>query len=466
VGGSGAAHLDEFPDLAGGLRADPALPALPDIPGAPERVPETTTTQPVASGPVIMVRTDVFELEIDPKGGDIRSARLLAYPVHKDQPDVAVRLLNSKDDGLFVYRTGLRALDGAAEANHLSAFVADQSDYELGPNAAELSVRLAWSGEDGISVDKIYHFKRGSYAIELEQKVTNQSQAPYRAVSYLQIQRRHNPPERSMFNVDSYSFMGPVIFNGDKYEKLDVDDLYDEPIEQTATGGWIASIQHHFLVAAIPPATTTLNYRAVFDGSEYVLSAIEAEATTIPVGNSRIFSSALFIGPKLQTQLDETGEGLSLTVDYGVFTLLSQPLFWLLQKIYQFIGNWGWTIIIVTVLIKLAFYKLTQTSGRSMAKMRKLQPRLKALQDRHKDDREALSKAMMELYKREKVNPAAGCFPMLAGFTFSWRFIGYCLRASRCDRLHSFCGLRIFPRGTHGSFCRYLWAPQCISSRN
>jgi YidC/Oxa1 family membrane protein insertase len=402
----------------------PALPDVPDLPGTTgtREAASATAAVPLAASSLITVRTDVLELQIDPNGGDIRSARLLGYPLHKDQPDVPVRLLNPDAADLFVYRTGLRALDGAVEANHLSRFIAEQSNYALASDADELSVRLAWSGQGGISVEKIYQVKRGSYAIGLEQKVTNGSQAPYRAVSYLQIQRRHNPPERSMFNVDSYSFMGPVIFDGAKYEKLDVDDLADEPFEQTVTGGWIASIQHHFLVAAIPPLDTTANYQVAFNGSEYNLSAIQAAATTIAPDESAIFPSALFVGPKLQTQLEATADGLALTVDYGVFTVLSQPLFWLLQKIYQYIGNWGWTIIIVTILIKLAFYKLTETSGRSMAKMRKLQPRLKALQDRHKDDREALSKAMMELYKREKVNPAAGCFPMLIQIPFFMAF--------------------------------------------
>lgn len=146
------------------------------------------------------------------------------------------------------------------------------------------------------------------------------------------------------------------------------------------------------------------------------------QPTTIQPGTSGRLTSKFFIGPKLQTQLADTADGLSLTVDYGIFTILSQPLFWLLQKVFNFVGNWGWTIIIVTFLIKLAFYKLTEASGKSMGKMRKLQPRLKSLQDRYKDDREALSKAMMDLYKREKVNPAAGCLPMLIQIPFFMAF--------------------------------------------
>jgi YidC/Oxa1 family membrane protein insertase len=361
-------------------------------------------------------------LQIDPRGGDLVSAKLLGYPFRKDQPDVPVTLLNPDVDKLFVFHTGLRSLDGGPEANHLSAFAAEQDIYSLDPGSNELTVSLSWLGEDGITVDKIYRFTRGNYAIDMEQIVRNDSESPYRVVGYQQIQRRHQPPERSMFDVDSYSYTGPVLYEGEKYEKIDVDDLSDEPFKATVTGGWLASIQHHFLAAIIPSGLVTSNFQADFDGNTYVLSAIDTEATTIAPGTSGSLSSSFFVGPKLQSQLTEAAEGLPLTVDYGIFTILSQPLFWLLQKVFNFVGNWGWTIIIVTFLIKLAFYKLTEASGRSMGKMRKLQPRLKSLQERYKDDREALSKAMMDLYKREKVNPAAGCLPMLIQIPFFMAF--------------------------------------------
>jgi YidC/Oxa1 family membrane protein insertase len=408
--------------------AGPVLPSVaPDLPDLPELsdaeiAPDISTPERVVTRPMIQVLTDVLELQIDPQGGDIRSAKLLAYPFRKDQPDVPVTLLNPDRDALFVFRTGLRAVDGAPEANHLSPFSAEQQKYVLAPDQDELRVRLFWEGKEGISAEKIFTFTRGSYAIGLEQIVKNSSQEPYRAVSYLQIQRRHNPPERSMFDVDSYSFTGPVVYDGDKYEKLEVDDFSTEPFEQSITAGWIASIQHHFLAAAVPARSDAANYEATYDGREYVLSAVDGKLTTIDPGDSGNFVSKLFVGPKLQSQLDATADGLSLTVDYGLFTVLSQPLFWLLETIYRYVHNWGWTIIIVTIMIKLLFYKLTETSGRSMARMRKLQPRLKALQDRYKDDREALSKAMMDLYKREKVNPVAGCFPMLVQIPFFMAF--------------------------------------------
>ncbi len=409
--------LPDAPDLATGL---PVLPEMSDATDSPDiavaGVARTVTRR------MIRVRTDVFELEIDSRGGDLHSARLLSYPLRKDEPDIPVTLLSAESDDLFIFRTGLRALDEAPEANHLTKFTAERDEYVLAPGADELIVRLSWAGEDGISAEKIYRLRRGHYGIGLEQRVSNSGQTPYRAVSYLQLLRRHNPPERSMFNVDSYSFMGPVIYDGEKYEKLDPDDLSEEPFAQTITGGWFASIQHHFLVAAVPSSDTPANYQAFIDGDTYVLSAIGVVPQTIAPNETFGFSAELFVGPKIQTQLDETADGLALTVDYGIFTMLSQPLFWLLQKIYNLLGNWGWAIITVTILIKLAFYKLTEASGKSMAKMRKLQPRLKSLQERYKDDREALSKAMMDLYKREKVNPAAGCLPMLIQIPFFMAF--------------------------------------------
>ena len=414
----------ESPDM---LPATKDLPDLPEVSAQPmphdesDTLPATTdqaNASQTMAGQMIRVRTDVLELQISLMGGDLQSATLPAYPVHKDEPDTPVRLLASNPAALFVFGTGLRSVDGASEPNHQSTFTAGQDEYVLADGQDELVVTLKWQGDDGLTAQKIYRFKRGSYAIGLEQVLHNGSAAPYHAVSYLQIKRKYLPPDRSMFDVDSYSFVGPVIYDGEKYEKLDADDLIEEPFEQLINNGWIASIQHHFLAAAVPSVDTTRKYTGTYDGNNTLVRVIDADITTVAPGDQVAFTSTLFVGPKLQSQLAKVADGLPLTVDYGRLTMLAQPLFWLLQKIYSVIGNWGWTIIIVTFLIKLVFYKLTEKSGRSMAKMRKLAPRLKQIQERHKDDREALSKAMMELYKREKVNPAAGCWPMLIQIPF------------------------------------------------
>jgi YidC/Oxa1 family membrane protein insertase len=258
--------------------------------------------------------------------------------------------------------------------------------------------------------------------IGLQHKVSNGSDSEWRGAAYAQIRRRSHEIERSMFNVDTYSFDGPVVYDGEKSEKIKRKDLIsDGPFDLAAPGGWVASIQHHFLSAIIPARDSQNAFRVVQKGEIAVSSTIGSETRVAP-GGEATFETTLFVGPKLQDQLEDIDKSLKLTVDYGWLTILSQPLFWLLSKVHVFVQNWGLAIIFVTILIKLAFYKLTQASGRSMAKMRTIQPRMKALQERYKDDKQQLSQAMMELYKREKVNPAAGCLPILIQMPFFLAF--------------------------------------------
>jgi len=225
-----------------------------------------------------------------------------------------------------------------------------------------------------------------------------------------------------MFDVDSYSFAGPIVYDGDKSTKLKHDDLLEDGAYKfKSQAGWFGAIQHHFLSAVIPEPGSDHSYSVSVNKERSVASAI-GQAQSIAPGSSKIFTTTAFVGPKLQSQLKKIDDSLKLTVDYGWLTIISNPLFWLLSVVHEFVGNWGVAIILVTFLIKLAFYKLTESSGRSMAKMRNLQPRMKALQDRYKDDKPALSTAMMELYKREKVNPAAGCLPILIQMPFFLAF--------------------------------------------
>ncbi len=414
----------QTPALAASPSAAP-LPAIPDQPAAAAPAESATAAGPAqpspAAGQIVHVITDVLDVEISTLGGDLQRVRLPKYPVHKDQPNVAVELINPAAEQLFLFHTGLRAAAGQPEANHLTLMRSAQTQYALADGTDEIAVTLSWEAAGQVAVDKTYRFRRGRYDVGLDYRVRNLGSAPYSASSYLQIQRLHNPPEQSYFNVDTYSFTGPVAYDGKKYEKLQVDELADEPFRQKLANGWIASIQHHFLAAAVPPADQEFAYDVTTAGTMYTLNAI-GPLTSIAPGTAATMNANLFVGPKLQDQLDDVAEGLKLTVDYGVLTILAQPLFWLLEQIHKLVGNWGWSIIIATFLIKLAFYKLTEASGRSMARMRKLQPRLAALQERYKDDRPAMSQALMDLYKREKVNPAAGCLPMLIQIPF---FIAY-----------------------------------------
>jgi YidC/Oxa1 family membrane protein insertase len=396
------------------LDAQAAAPAVP-------RTADGADAQRVAQS--ITVRTDVLDVEISAVGGTLQRATLLRYPVAKDRPDQLVTLLDTSGAGLGLIESGVRAAGGAAEATHLVTFTADAQSFELG-DADELIVPLIWLDASGVIVEKRYRFTRGSYRIDLQQQVMNGSAEPWKGAEYIRIKRHSGEIERSMFDVDTYSFDGPVVYDGDCSEKLMRDDLLDDgPFEYIAQQGWLASIQHHFLRAVVPTPGTEYRYRVVVEGDVATSSAIRRNLVTVGPGQSATFETSLFVGPKLQDQLEDIDKSLKLTVDYGWLTIISQPLFWLLSFVYNNImANWGVAIIIVTFLIKLAFYKLTESSGRSMAKMRQLQPRMKALQDRYKDDRQALSQAMMDLYKREKVNPAAGCLPILIQMPFFLAF--------------------------------------------
>jgi YidC/Oxa1 family membrane protein insertase len=404
---------------------DDELPALPET-GPDTLAPELTPALPETSvmpqpAGIIRVSTDVFDIEIDTRGGTIRKATLKNYPIAKDQPDTLVALLTPEAADLGLIQSGLRTRGDGPEANHLATYSSNRSDYQL--NGQEvLIVPLSWSDGQGLTVTKQYRFVRGSYAIGLQHKVSNLSDSEWRGATYTQIRRRSHEIERSMFNVDTYSFDGPVIYDGEKSEKIKRKDLLsDGPFDLAAPGGWVASIQHHFLIAIVPARDSQNAFRVVQKGEIAVSSTIGTETRVAP-GGEATFETTLFVGPKLQDQLKDIDESLKLTVDYGWLTILSQPLFWLLSKVHVFVQNWGLAIIFVTILIKLAFYKLTQASGRSMAKMRTIQPRMKALQERYKDDRQQLSQAMMELYKREKVNPAAGCLPILIQMPFFLAF--------------------------------------------
>jgi len=431
----GPAAVDQEQTPAGQVETaapdDGGIPALPQDEGdAPtltssDSAPALDAPPEAAAGTaasVIHVQTDVLDVDISTVGGTLTRANLLRYPVSKDQPDKLVELLSPGATEHGLIRTGLNDASENEKADHNAVYSSDRSEYVLG-SGDEIVVPLTWRNEQGVTVEKTLTFTRGSYRIDISQRLINDSDAAWSGADYAQIRRRSRAVERSMFNVDSYSSDGPIIYDGEKSEKLDRDDLLsDGPFAIKATSGWIGSIQHHFLSAVVPPAEGQYNYSVSVSGNISTASLIQTPTVNVAPGDEHTFETTAFVGPKLQAQLEEIADSLKLTVDYGWLTIISQPLFWLLSKVYSFVGNWGLAIIFVTILIKAAFYKLTEASGRSMAKMREIQPRMKSLQDRYKDDRQALSQAMMELYKREKVNPAAGCLPILIQMPFFLAF--------------------------------------------
>jgi YidC/Oxa1 family membrane protein insertase len=386
------------------------LPAAADLPQA-QSLPASAATSTPASGlksaQRVRVTTDVLYIEIDTLGGDIRVADLLAYPVAADRPDQPTRIMSDAPAHLFVTQAGLL---GDHLPNHYTLFSADKSEYRLNEGEDTLEVRLSWKGDDGIEVERLYRFKRGSYAIDLVQRVKNPTAGKASFNQYLRF-LRSKPEKKTAYGMRSY--IGAAIYSEEEnYEKIDFDDLEEGRLNRSITGGWSAMLQHYFVSALVPPKDETNQYIGKAIGNnQYVLDVVSPTYQVEPGGSIELHDT-LYIGPKLEDILAPLAKGLELTVDYGYLYFISEPLLWVLKWIHGLIGNWGWSIVILTILIKLAFYKLSETSYRSMANMRKVTPKMQAIKERYGHDKQRLNQAMMELYKKEKINPLGGCLPI------------------------------------------------------
>jgi len=407
------------PGLAAQSSADAVdLPALVD-----DQQSKPTDSQQASSGQVgtqrqvISVTTDVLDTEIDLVGGTVVSALLLDYPVRQKEPETKVSLLTASGDQMLIAQSGL--LSHQQAPNHTSLYQSERSEYVLSEGADELLVPLTWTSEDGVQVTKTYVFRRGAYEVEVIHDVDNRSAAEWTGSRYDQLQRTVPGDEESggFTNPSRYSFVGIGFYNPeDKFEKVDFDDVADEPYKKTSSGGWLAMIQHYFFTAWIPPGEEQVTYTTqaiTGDGWPRFVARNVSPARRVAAGENTRFSSRLYMGPKLQDDIPEIAPGLEYTVNYGIFTVFSKPLYWLLSHIHNIVGNWGWAIVILTILIKAAFFKLTEAQYKSTARMRKLQPRIEQLKERYGDDRQRMSQAMMEMYKKEKVNPLGGCLPIL-----------------------------------------------------
>ena len=400
---------NRFPEAApqGNKPAAPATQASAAVPGAqvPSGSPEAS-----AAAPVVHVRTDVLDVDIGMRGGTLERVDLLAYPKVKGEA-APVRLENRDDaQSLYELQSGLTGPEGSAYPTHLATFASSQSNYALdGGNV--LTVPLTWS-EGGVTVTKSFVFHRGQYRIDLDYAVRNGGASPWSARQYAQILRNDPPTKRSMFNVESYAFHGPALWDGGKFRRLDTTDSQDSRFSLDVHDGWVAALQHHFVSAIVPPRGGAWHFGLGVQGQQYLLTATGPEQT-VAAGASGQFEVTLFTGPKLQGQLEATSPELGHVADYGRLWFLARPLYVALSWVHKATGNWGVAIIVVTFLLKLLFYPLSEASGRSMAKMKTLQPRIKNLQETYADAREKLGRAMMELYKREKINPVAGCLPIV-----------------------------------------------------
>ncbi|MGC3981254.1 MAG: membrane protein insertase YidC [Steroidobacteraceae bacterium] len=410
--------------------ASTSLPTLPTTSTSAGAMPtpasstntETAPTTAVATGSKVHVVTDVLDLDLNTRGGDIERANLLQYSVSKEQADTPVQLLSDAPSSLFVARSGLLASNPDTAPNHLAIYSSAANEYRMEAGQEELAVKLSWMDAQGVAIDKIYTFKRGSYAVSVRYEVHNNSSNEWQGASYVQLFRHDPPVKYSMLDASTIAYRGPAIYNG-KYSKLKLTDKNSRDYKSSITGGWMAGLQHYFVVAAVPPKDQSYDYSLAVEGDSNYTFTYRGPLQSVAAGASAQLTETVFIGPKLQDQLAVTGPELDRTTDYGTYLyIIAHPLFLILKFIHGFVSNWGITIIITTLLIKLAFYRLTASSGRSMAKMRTIGPKLKSLQERFKDDREALGRATMELYKKEKINPVAGCLPMLIQIPF---FMGF-----------------------------------------
>ncbi|MDN5864461.1 MAG: membrane protein insertase YidC [Gammaproteobacteria bacterium] len=388
----------------GGTNAAPAVSPVP-MPGQLANVARLQAPP----GPRITVRTDVMAVKLALDGATLVSAKLLEYEQKLGSQKPVALLDTQKNEFLTV-----SPLLVSAQLPQRLTYQAGAKDYQLAPGAQTLMVPVSWSGQ-GLRVTRRFVFTRGSYEVRVETEISNRSGETIHLQPGIRIVG-DNPETAAhfweMFLPEHWTYRGPSWYN-EEYNKLEAASLASEPFEKTFSGGWIASVNQYFVAAAIPDADRKAHYfgRPV-SGVGYAIGYL-LPPVAVTGGQSRTIGMKLYLGPKLQGHLDAVAPGLSRTVDYGHATIISQPLFWILGFINDFLGNWGWSIVVLVLLIKAVFYFPQRMSARSMAKMRKLQPRLKLLKERYKDDKKKLSEATMKLYREEGANPVSGCLPML-----------------------------------------------------
>lgn len=400
------------------VQAVPAAVSGTDVPKAsadivaqanPGAIAVAAQQKTQAGGQVITVQTDYLIAEINTVGGDLRRLEFLQQrdSKNKDKPFV---LLQEHGTHTYVAQTGLL---GAGLPNHNAEFTAQASEYQLAEGKDTVEVRLQAIDPAGAKVSKLYVFHRGSYLIDVGYEIENIGTSPISSSAYFQLVRDKSTPEGASMFLPTYT--GTAIYTEqDKFQKVDFTDIEKGKAKhsQNADNGWVGMLQHYFVAAWLPKDKVQREYYTKrLENDQYSVGVILPVAAIAPGQNAKI-SVPLYAGPA-QTSLDKISPGLGLTVDYGWLTIISTPLFWLLSYLYGWVSNWGVAIILLTVLIKLLFFPLSAASYRSMGKMRVVAPKLEKIKQQYGDDRERLHKAMMELYKTEKINPLGGCLPMI-----------------------------------------------------
>jgi YidC/Oxa1 family membrane protein insertase len=368
-----------------------------------------------AKGEPVLVETDTLKVELNTNGAGINKVWLKKYSVDIDHPDELFQLMNDTGEDIYMAQGGL-LVQNREFPTHKTLYTSSNKSYRLADGKDVLDVEFVWNSADGITYKKIYRFHRDSYIVDITYKVFNTSSKTWVGYQYNQFKR--TPLEaQSSFNPATMvpSYTGGAIYDRDeKYRKISFSDMQDENLSILTTNGWVGMLQHYFVGAWLLEDDSKYEiFTNKLAHNKYFLGSKSLDPVSIQPGMAGELSTRLFIGPKETKRLTEAAPGLELTVDYGWLTAISSPLYWLLDKIHSIVGNWGWAIIILTILIKLAFYPLSAASHKSMANMRKMTPRIKTLKERYGDDKQKLNQAMMKLYKEEKINPLGGCLPVL-----------------------------------------------------
>jgi YidC/Oxa1 family membrane protein insertase len=399
---------------------------LPEIPGTQD-IPKVLSTTPAIeekgqgamlphahhAAEVVHVKTDVLALELDTTGGDIRKLVLLNYAQSEDKPEQGFSLLEDSPKRYYVAQSGLASAFGPdIHGQGRAKLRASASDFVLEEGRNELILDLHAPTINGIKITKRFVFERGSYAIKVQYLINNQSRDNYTGSFYARLKRKEVEQAGSGF-LGVQTFTGAAVYTPETpFKKITFKDMGKKPFERSVEGGWAAMVEQYFVAAWIPSTESKSLYEASKNQDIYSVGFVE-NPVMVPAGEQGLITSTLYAGPEIVETLGALGSGLELAVDYGILWPLCQPIFWLLKKMFLFSKNWGLAIILTTFLIKGLFYKLSASSYRSMGNMRAMQPKMEALKLRYAEDKQKLSQAMMELYKKEKINPFGGCLPVL-----------------------------------------------------
>ncbi|ABK46251.1 60 kDa inner membrane insertion protein [Shewanella sp. ANA-3] len=378
-----------------------------DVPEADTSVPAALT----ATQNLITVKTDQLDVQINPVGGDIVFAALVSHKLEqgKDQPFV---LLEQTKDFTYIAQSGLIGRDGIdSSAKGRAAFAANKTEFTLADGQDTLEVPLTYVADNGVTYTKVFVFHRGKFNVDIDYKINNTSAAPLQVQMYGQIKQTIKPSESSMMMP---TYRGAAFSTQDvRYEKYKFEDMSKSNLNQPTLGGWAAMLQHYFVSAWIPPATDSNTIFSSVSAGGLANIGFRGAVYDIAPGATQEISSQFYVGPKDQKALSALSDTLNLVVDYGFLWWLAVPIHWLLMFYQSFVGNWGVAIILITLTVRGLLFPLTKAQYTSMAKMRNLQPKLQDLKERFGDDRQKMGQAMMELYKKEKVNPMGGCLPIL-----------------------------------------------------